>query len=76
MENVHDTPVQARIRKQLKAIAPNELTYIGPLQVARDANKRAYMFIVKNRRMNLDQCVNYIVNQQVSTVENIEVKQK
>ncbi len=71
MEATHDTPVMARIRKALKALAPNELAYISNLQVARDANKRAYVFVIKGRRMDIDTAVQYIVGQKY-TQYNIE----
>lgn len=54
------TETAARIRQQLAALKPNELTYIGALQVARDSNKRTKLYVIRGKRLNLDQAVHYI----------------
>ena len=52
--------IATRIRRQLEALKPNDLTLVGTLQVARDANKRTRLYIIKGKRFNLDQAVDYI----------------
>lgn len=58
--------VTARIRTQLKQLKPNELTYISTLQVARDANRRQRLFIIRGKRLDLEQAVFYITTQKES----------
>jgi len=52
--------IATRIRRQLEALKPQEMTLVNGLTVTRDTNRKQRLYIIGWRKMDLDQATDYI----------------
>ena len=52
--------IATRIRQQLEALKPQEMTLVNGLTVTRDTNRKQRLYIIGWHKMNLDQATDYI----------------
>ena len=52
--------IATRIRQQLEALKPQEMTLVNGLTVTRDTNRKQRLYIIGWRKMDLDQATDYI----------------